>query len=172
MFRVVDFYVDKVGNVCTKPINHFWSGDYIHESFYLMCFIYQSSIFHTKLMKHLPIQVHSCMSSNLVFMSCKTIHTFSVSYLDFRDFETRTHRAETMTKLQRVRLANRGRLLFRTSGPVPFGTCICSNVETIFSWTDHVCRLWISNIPQYFYFASNPYLGHNLLGSESIPPLS
>ena len=35
--------------------------------------------------------------------------------------------------LQRVRLANRGRLLLRTHGPVPFGTCICSNVETIFS---------------------------------------
>ena len=40
--------------------------------------------------------------------------------------------------LQRVRLANRGRLLLRTSGPVPFGTCICSNVETILSWTCHV----------------------------------
>ena len=35
--------------------------------------------------------------------------------------------------LQRVRLANRGRLLPRTPGPVPFGTCICSNVETILS---------------------------------------
>ena len=35
--------------------------------------------------------------------------------------------------LQRVRLANRGRLLLRTTGPVPFGTCICSNVETILS---------------------------------------
>ena len=40
--------------------------------------------------------------------------------------------------LQRVRLANRGRLLFRTPCPVPFGTCICSNVETILSWTCHV----------------------------------
>ena len=30
--------------------------------------------------------------------------------------------------LQRVRLANRGRLLLRTPGPVPFGTCICSYV--------------------------------------------
>ena len=37
--------------------------------------------------------------------------------------------------LQRVRLTNRGRLLLRTPGPVPFGTCICSNVETILSWT-------------------------------------
>ena len=35
--------------------------------------------------------------------------------------------------LQRVRLANRGCLLLRTPGPVPFGTCICSNVETILS---------------------------------------
>ena len=33
----------------------------------------------------------------------------------------------------RVRLANRERLLLRTPGPVPFGTCICSNVETILS---------------------------------------
>ena len=39
--------------------------------------------------------------------------------------------------LHRVRLANRGRLL-RTPGPVAFGTCICSNVETILSWTCHV----------------------------------
>ena len=35
--------------------------------------------------------------------------------------------------LQRVRLAMRGRLLLRTPGSVPFGTCICSNVETILS---------------------------------------
>ena len=40
--------------------------------------------------------------------------------------------------LQRVRLANRGRLLLWTPGPVPFGTCICSNVETILTWTCHV----------------------------------
>ena len=40
--------------------------------------------------------------------------------------------------LQRLRLANRGRLHLRTPGPVPFGTCICSNVETILSWTCHV----------------------------------
>ena len=35
--------------------------------------------------------------------------------------------------LQRVRQANRGRLLLRTPGPVPFWTCICSNVETVLS---------------------------------------
>ena len=40
--------------------------------------------------------------------------------------------------LQRVRLANRGRLLLRTPGPVPIGSCICSNVDTILSWTCHV----------------------------------
>ena len=40
--------------------------------------------------------------------------------------------------LQRVRIANRGRLLLRTPGPVQFGTCICSNVETILFWTCHV----------------------------------
>ena len=41
--------------------------------------------------------------------------------------------------LQWVRLANRGCLLLRTPGPVPFGTCICCNVETILSWT---CRVY------------------------------
>ena len=44
--------------------------------------------------------------------------------------------------LQRVRLANRGRLLLRTPCPVPFGTCICSNVETILSWTRHIYGLF------------------------------
>ena len=33
--------------------------------------------------------------------------------------------------LQRARLANRGRLLLRQPAPVPAGTCICSNVDTI-----------------------------------------
>ena len=40
--------------------------------------------------------------------------------------------------LQRMRLANRGRLLLRTPGPVPFGTWICFNVETILSWTCNI----------------------------------
>ena len=35
-------------------------------------------------------------------------------------------------------LANRGRLLLRTPGPVPLGTCICSDVETILSWACYV----------------------------------
>ena len=55
--------------------------------------------------------------------------------------------------LQRVRLANRGRLLLRTPGPVPFGTSICSSNETIFSWPCYVFGLWLSSIPVYFYFA-------------------
>ena len=41
-------------------------------------------------------------------------------------------------RLQRMRLANRGRLLLWTPGPIPFWTCICSNVETILSWTCYV----------------------------------
>ena len=40
--------------------------------------------------------------------------------------------------LQRVRLAHRERLLIWTPGPVPFGTCICSYVETLLSWSCHV----------------------------------
>ena len=55
--------------------------------------------------------------------------------------------------LQRVRLANRGRLLLRTPGPVPFGTCICSNVETILPWTCHV----------YGPFQFRAYLGTSIL---------
>ena len=40
--------------------------------------------------------------------------------------------------LQRMRLANRGCLHLRPRGPVQYGTCICSNVETILSWTCHI----------------------------------
>ena len=54
--------------------------------------------------------------------------------------------------MQRVRLANRGRLLLRTPGPVPFGTCICSNVETILSWTCHVYGPFEFRTPLYFAF--------------------
>ena len=56
--------------------------------------------------------------------------------------------------LQRVRLANRGRLLLQTRGPVPFGTCICST-----GWDHSFLNLsclrtfWVWNIPRYFYFA-------------------
>ena len=44
-----------------------------------------------------------------------------------------------LLKLRDVQIHNnRGRLLLRTPGPVPFGTCICSNVETILSLTCHI----------------------------------
>ena len=55
------------------------------------------------------------------------------------DFDLITNFGGFHRTLQRVRLANRGRLLLWTPGPVPFGTCIYSNVETILSWTCHVC---------------------------------
>ena len=64
--------------------------------------------------------------------------------------------------LQRVRLANRGRLLLRTPGPVPFGTCICSNVETILSWTCHV----------YGPFESRTSLGTSILLSQKLKNLA
>ena len=59
----------------------------------------------------------------------------------------------------RWRLANRGRLLLRTPGPVPFGTCICSNVETILSWTCHV----------YGPFEFRTSLGNSILLIASLP---
>ena len=59
--------------------------------------------------------------------------------------------------LQRVRLANRGRLLLRTPGPVPAGACICSNVDTILSWTCHV----------YGHFECCTYPGTSILPSSS-----
>ena len=40
--------------------------------------------------------------------------------------------------LQRVQLFNRASLLLRTPSRTPFGTCICSNVENILTWTCHV----------------------------------
>ena len=49
------------------------------------------------------------------------------------------------------KLANRGRLLLWTPGPVSFGTCICSNVETIISWNCHVRTFCVSNIPRYYF---------------------
>ena len=62
-----------------------------------------------------------------------------ITEMDFvADFDLITNFGYFHRTLQRVRLANRGRLLLRTPGHVPFGTCICSNVETILSWTCHV----------------------------------
>ena len=67
--------------------------------------------------------------------------------------------------LQRVRLANRGCLLLRTPGPVPFRTSICSYVETILSWTCHVYgpfQFWVLNIPWYFIFKMLEFLVDNV----------
>ena len=51
-------------------------------------------------------------------------------------FDTITLFREVSTgHLQQTRLANRGRLLPRSLGPVQYGTCICSTVKTIHSLT-------------------------------------
>ena len=55
-----------------------------------------------------------------------------------------------------------GRLILWTSGPVEFGTCICSTCwEQSFSRTCRFFRLCASNIPRYFLdFA--PYISGTL----------
>ena len=85
---------------------------------------------------------------------------------------------DLITKLREVFIEHcnwcstiRGRLLLRTPGPVPFGICICSNVETIFSWTYHVLGLRISNIPRYFYFAFDHVYSINVFSSFKITVL-
>ena len=61
-----------------------------------------------------------------------------ITELDFiTDFELINNFGGFHRTLQQVWLSNRGRLLLRTPGPVPFGTCICFYVETILSWTSH-----------------------------------
>ena len=92
---------------------------------------------------HLPnVTWHSwTWSSTVTPLTDQTLHHFwtyhrTGPYNQFRPYyhiPGGFHRT-----LQRVRLANRERLLLRTPGPVPYGTCICSNVETILSWTCHV----------------------------------
>ena len=56
--------------------------------------------------------------------------------------------------MQRVRHANRGRLLLRTPGPVPFGTYMCSNVETNLSWICLVSGLLNFEHPSVLLFCS------------------
>ena len=72
-------------------------------------------------------------------------------------------------RLQRVRLANRGRLLLQTPGPVPFGTCICSKCwDHSFLNLSCLRTFWDSNIPRYFYFAWNiPFPLHQLFYMHS-----
>ena len=54
--------------------------------------------------------------------------------------ETLMHSLKEMPKFRIKVTVNvtRPLVLMSTLGPVPFGTCICSNVETILSWTCHV----------------------------------
>ena len=59
----------------------------------------------------------------------------------------------SMEHLQRVWHANRGCFLLWTPGPVHFGICMCSNVETNLSRTCLASGL--SNIPRYFCFAQS-----------------
>ena len=58
----------------------------------------------------------------------------------------------SMKHLQRVWLASRERLLFRTPGSVPiFGTCLCSNCWDQIPRTCHIfTRLFTLNTPWYF----------------------
>ena len=74
------------------------------------------------------IQISSIIKTRHIVL-VNTRHSFNVC--------TTSHHLSVMTCC-RVWLANRGRLLLRTPGPVPFGTCICTNVETILSWTCHI----------------------------------
>ena len=61
-------------------------------------------------------------------------------------------REVSMEDLQRVSHDNKGRLLLRTPGPVPFGTWMFSNVDSSISWAGHISWLWISNFPLHFDF--------------------
>ena len=63
-------------------------------------------------------------------------------------------RQVSIEHLQRVRHANRGRLLLRTPDPGQFRTWMFSNIQTSVSKTVHVSGLWISNISRYFYLTS------------------
>ena len=56
-------------------------------------------------------------------------------------------REASTAQFQMMQLASRGRLLIHSPCPVPFGTCICSDAETSFSWTCYVSGLFA---PQYF----------------------
>ena len=58
-----------------------------------------------------------------LFCFLKTVYSYSHSLF----------RLDIIGHLQRVWLANGGRLHLRSPGPVPYGTCICSNVENIHS---------------------------------------
>ena len=80
------------------------------------------------------------MYSDTLHWSDISLNRYLVTKPDLiTDFDVITlFRAVSMGHLQRVRHANRGRLLHRIPDPVPYGTCICSNFDPIHSWTCHV----------------------------------
>ena len=79
--------------------------------------------------------------------------------LDFvAELGTNYYRVLTFYHIRWVSIENlqrviKGRLLLWTPGTVPFGTYICSYVETTsLSETCHISRLWIWKVPQFFYY--------------------
>ena len=74
------------------------------------------------------------------------------TFHQFHDLYTELDLHRIMSGLQRVWLASRERLPFRTPGSVPhFGTCWCSNCWDQIPRTCHVfTRLLTSNTPWYF----------------------
>ena len=83
--------------------------------------------------------------SDILHWSDISLNHDLVTKLDLiTDFDVITKFQVSMDHLQRLRLANGWRLLIQIPGPLPFGTCICSNVETIHSWPYLVSGLWVS----------------------------
>ena len=89
----------------------------------------------SKIMKYLSLKCNMTfwdLTPSIDQTLYHTIFGFITELNLITDFDLITKFREVRT-LQWVRLANRGRLLLRTPGPVPFVTCICSNVDVIFS---------------------------------------
>ena len=107
---------------------------------------------------YLSVTLYACAQREYIQLYVYVFNssTCNIAYIDERlqfaitsdfkihdvDLSTNCIRLKLYNGVLWVRLANRGRLLLRTPGPVPFGTCICSNVETILSWTCHVYGLF------------------------------
>ena len=106
---------------------------------------------------HLPnVTRHSGWWTHTVTPSIdRTLHQFlTITDLDLItefDFFTLLYKV-SIEHMQQVRHANRGRLLLRTPDPVPFWTCMCSNVETNLSWTCLVSGLYNFEHPSVLLF--------------------
>ena len=130
------------------------------ESRWIGCLTSQLTIFQSYMWRHISVQVDwrsswtygrapNAMDISYSSLTCPSKHRHQVN-LFIRLFREATlfsrllwHAGDTEDTFST--------LLLRTPGPVPFGTCMCSNVETILSWTFHDSEL--SNIPWYFYCA-------------------